>query len=148
MALKAIVVGQWYHQGGACGFICTQSIHLCPHHINACMYSFVAIFAYVNPLTVATRFSKILITTLPQTITRLSTWNCGISYAITAVGNVMFANCYLHALTRVVSFVYLHPGRNYKETPLLWRYTHSCPLLAIQEEKSEGVALLFLSSIS
>ena len=28
---------QWCHQGGACGFICTQSMHLCTHPMHDCV---------------------------------------------------------------------------------------------------------------
>ena len=55
---------QWHHQGGACGFIYTQSIHKCTHPLHVC--NFVVYLAYqgVNPLYA-------LFTTLPQPVTSM-----------------------------------------------------------------------------
>ena len=33
-SMSKINSGQWCHQGGACGFICTQSMHLCAHPMH------------------------------------------------------------------------------------------------------------------
>ena len=40
---------QWCRQGGACGFICTQSMHLCTHPL-VCM----TLCSFVVPVTVCT----------------------------------------------------------------------------------------------
>ena len=71
--LYTCVTMQWCHQGGACGFICTQSIYTQVHQpfdsiLRSLIYS-------VNPLVYTFTTLPQPVTSIPVVVHRLSTWN-------------------------------------------------------------------------